>query len=160
VKLSEPRAARKRGSGGAGGRSRTLRKKRTGVSRRHHRWLKKHRPYTSRWGAGRRCPIREGPQCRGRGEAVGDYIFTAEPSRRPPQIVYATGGTGSGLPPRRTNAGPVRRGAFEKDYNPARHSQAEWEPTSQWPRAASWRWSFLPRDRTGDNRGRLGTGGS
>ncbi len=52
--------------------------------------------------------------------------------------------TGSGQPPRRTNAGPVRRGAFEEDYNHARHSQAEWEPTSQWPRAASWRWSFLP----------------
>ena len=37
-------------------------------------------PKTSRWGVGRRCPIREGPLCRGRGEAVGDYIFTAEPS--------------------------------------------------------------------------------
>jgi hypothetical protein len=95
---------------------------------------------------------RNGPLC---------YVFSIPFSSRtaaPDRLRHRC--TGSGKPPRRTNAGPVRRGAFEQDYNPARHSQAEWEPTSQWPRAASWLWSSLPRDRTGANRGHLGTGGS
>jgi hypothetical protein len=69
---------------------------------------------------------------------------------------------GSGRTPRRANAGPVRRGAFEKDYKPARHSQAEEGAPQARPQAwaAAWRGGFLPRVRTGANRGRLGTGGS
>jgi hypothetical protein len=40
----------------------------------------RHRPLTSRRGAGRRCPAREGPPCRGRGEATWDCAGTVEPS--------------------------------------------------------------------------------
>jgi len=39
------------------------------------------KPYTSRRGAGRRCPARKGLRCCGRGEADGDSVFTAEPFR-------------------------------------------------------------------------------
>ncbi len=69
------------GRGGGGSGSRTLRRSVRDIVAAAIGVSEKHQPYTSRQGAGRRCPARKGPPWRGHGEATGDYTATESPSR-------------------------------------------------------------------------------
>ena len=89
----------------------------TGVGRRRHGRsgdtdLK--RPSEEQGGG---CFARQGLLRSGRGETAGDCVYGEEPFRTAALDRYPPTwcrGKGSGLPPRRTNAGPVRRGVSDR----------------------------------------------
>jgi hypothetical protein len=90
----------------------------------------------------------EGPQSRGRGEAVREYILTAEPSRGPPLIVYASSVRDMynllGVPTTARSYGENLKWIQEhaKRKLPSTDRRGEGDSTSQWSTATSWLWSF------------------